>query len=65
MRRKDTVSIYIPITLFDKIMRRSKDTEFTVSGYIIYVLEQVLLDEVYSKEDEEKIKGRLRKLGYL
>lgn len=65
---KCTVSISTP--LHDKIKEKIKDTEFdSVSGYVEYVLQELLSDEgeaeEFSKEDEEKIKSRLRSLGYL
>ena len=69
---KDMISVEIPVEVYKKIENRIKDTEFTtVSEYVTFVLEEVLesLEEdeegVFSKEDEEKIKERLRALGYL
>ena len=65
---KCTVSISTP--LYNKIKEKIKDTEFdSVSGYVEYVLQELLSEdgeaEEFSKEDEEKIKSRLRSLGYL
>ncbi len=65
---KQTLSISTP--LYNKVKDKIKDTEFTsVSGYVEYVLQELLSEEgeteEFSKEDEEKIKGRLRSLGYL
>jgi Arc/MetJ-type ribon-helix-helix transcriptional regulator len=65
---KQTVSISTP--LYDKVKEKIKGTEFTsVSGYVEYVLRELLSEEgeteEFSKEDEEKIKSRLRSLGYL
>jgi len=65
--------VKIPSTLYLKIKKRIKSTEFkTVNEYITYVLEEVIKqveeeEEVpeYSEEDEEKVKERLRALGYL
>jgi len=69
---KDMISVEIPVEVYKKIENRIKDTEFTtVSEYVTFVLEEVLEsleedeEEVFSKEDEEKIKERLRALGYL
>jgi len=63
------VQIKIPKRLYERILREIKDTEFkSAEDFIIYVLEQVLEEEeesVYSKEEEEAIKERLRSLGYL
>jgi len=66
-----TVSVIMQRSLYEKIQKRITMTSFqSVADYIIYVLDQVVSDEeeekeVYSKEDEEKIKERLRRLGYL
>ena len=63
--------ISIPTKLFERIKERIKGTGFTsVSSYVKYVLEELLSEEEeesvsYSKEDEEKIKARLRALGYI
>ncbi|MHA1590272.1 MAG: CopG family transcriptional regulator [Candidatus Njordarchaeales archaeon] len=63
------VQIKIPKRLYERILKEIKDTEFkSAEDFIIYVLEQVLEEEeesVYSKEEEEAIKERLRSLGYL
>ncbi len=69
MGSEEFVSVKIPKKLYDRILREIKDTEFkTVDDFVTYVLEQVLEEEeetVYSKEEEEAIKERLRSLGYL
>ncbi len=70
-RKHTTVSI--PIQLYEKIKKRIKGTGFTsVSDYVTYVLREVIAsleeeekEEVFSKEEEEKVKERLRALGYL
>ncbi|KAA0004931.1 MAG: CopG family transcriptional regulator [Thermoplasmata archaeon] len=68
---KDMSEIEIPETLAKKIEDMIKDTSFnSISDYITYVLEELLEDmeeeeETFSKEEEEKIKERLRALGYL
>lgn len=63
----------IPEKIYERIGARVASTDFeSVDKYVTYVLEKVL-DEVeekpkeegYSKEDEEKVKERLRSLGYL
>ena len=69
----EDVEIKIPKEIYEKIEERIKDTEFkSVSEYVTYVLREVLasLEEeetevVFSEEEEEKIKERLRALGYL
>jgi|Deesub1362B_J571_1020462.scaffolds.fasta_scaffold00344_27 Arc/MetJ-type ribon-helix-helix transcriptional regulator len=63
--------VLIPTSLFNKIKERIKGTGFSsVSSYVTYVLKEVLSEEeeekeVFTKEDEEKIKARLRALGYI
>ena len=67
----DSVSVDIPKKLYDRITNKIKNTSFpSVSKYITYLVEKELAEEsgseeVFSKEDEEKIKERLRRLGYL
>jgi len=64
-------TISIPTSLYKKIEERIDDEEFTsVSAYVTFVLNEVLSDEEddvgqFSEEDEEKVKERLRSLGYL
>lgn len=66
--------INIPEELYVKIQKRVEESkEFdSVDEYVKYVLEQVVEkieekkeEKAYSKEDEEKVKERLRSLGYL
>ncbi len=65
-------SVLIPTSLVEKIEKRIQGTEFSsISSYITYVLKEVVSDEetedaeTLSKEDDERIKARLRSLGYL
>ncbi len=66
---EETVEIKIPKSLYDKIKDEvSKSNDFkSVEEYVIFVLESALeeTEEVYSPEEEEKVKERLRALGYL
>ncbi|RLI42092.1 CopG family transcriptional regulator [Candidatus Bathyarchaeota archaeon] len=68
---KGFISVSIPTELFEKIKERIEGTGFaSVSDYITYVLRATLIEdedekEVLTKGDEEKIKERLRALGYL
>jgi Arc/MetJ-type ribon-helix-helix transcriptional regulator len=61
----------IPTTLYKKIEKKIKGTEFSsVSSYVTKILREVLSKEeekkeVFSKEDEEKVKERLKALGYI
>ena len=65
-------TVSIPTPLFNKIKERIKGTGFTsVSSFVTYVLREVLAsleekeDVHLTKEEEEKIKQRLRALGYI
>ena len=69
---KKFTTISIPTPLAEKIKKRIEGTGFTsLSSYVTYVLREVLSgmeeeeDEAFSKEDEERVKDRLRALGYL
>lgn len=72
IKEKEYTNIQIPTTLANKIKKRIKGTEFpSISSYISYVLREVLseseekTEEAFTKDDEEKVKSRLRALGYL
>jgi len=63
-------SVRIPKSLLEKIKKKILNTSFSsASEYVTYLLEKELSgpgdEEVFSKEDEEKVKERLRRLGYL
>ncbi|MFQ6083054.1 MAG: CopG family transcriptional regulator [Candidatus Aminicenantia bacterium] len=68
---KEFKEISIPTSLYQKIEEKIKGTEFSsVSSYITKVLRETLFKEeskeqVFSKEDEEKVKERLKALGYI
>ena len=67
-------TVSIPKPLINKIKERMKGTGFSsVSSYVTYILRQVISSiqeeerskEAFSKEEEEKVKQRLRDLGYI
>ena len=68
---KKFTTVSIPTPLFRKIEERIKGTGFTsVSSYVAYVLREVISeeeeeDQPFSEEDEQRVKDRLRALGYL
>ncbi len=70
---KKYTTVSIPKPLYDKIKELIEGTGFTsVSDYVTYVLREIVAsieeeekEEVFSKEEEEKIKARLRALGYI
>jgi Arc/MetJ-type ribon-helix-helix transcriptional regulator len=72
----NVTTVSIPKALAEKIKKRCEGTGFnSVSSYVTYVLRQVLstvesketteTKEVFTEEQEEKVKQRLRSLGYL
>jgi len=68
----EKVKIEIDRQMHDRIKERLQTTGFTsVSDYVQYVLEEVLSSmeedpqDKMSDEDQEKVKERLRALGYL
>lgn len=69
--KKGFTKILIPTPIFEKIKEQIKGTGFpSVSSYITYVLQELLTEkdeekETFNEEDEEKIKKRLRALGYI
>jgi len=69
---KKYTTLSIPTPLANKIKKRIEGTGFhSLSAYVTYVLREVISgmdeerEEVFNKEDEEKVKERLRALGYL
>lgn len=69
---KKYTTISIPTPLAEKIKKRIEGTGFnSLSSYVTYVLREVIsgmeedTGEGFSKEDEERVKDRLRALGYL
>jgi Arc/MetJ-type ribon-helix-helix transcriptional regulator len=69
---KKYTTISIPTPLAEKIKKRIKGTGFTsLSSYVTYVLREIISgekegsEEAFTKEDEKKVRERLRALGYL
>ncbi len=68
---KETMNVPIPASLYKKIEELIKGTDVaSVSGYVAKVLREKLSreqtsGEAFSKEDEEKVKERLKALGYI
>jgi metal-responsive CopG/Arc/MetJ family transcriptional regulator len=68
---KEFTAISIPTSLYKKLEEKIKGTEVTsVSSYIAKILRENLgkddpKEDVFSKEDEEKVKERLKALGYI
>lgn len=66
----DITSISIPKQLADKIKEKIKGMPFhTVSSYITFIMRLIILEssdkDSITKKDEENVKERLKKLGYL
>ena len=69
---KKYTTISIPTPLAEKIKKRIKGTGFTsLSSYVTYILREIISgekegsEEPFTKEDEKKVRERLRALGYL
>lgn len=62
-------TVSIPSQLNDKIQDLIKNTGFnSSSSFVTYVLRQIVSDATakgFSKKDEERVRERLRSLGYL
>ena len=69
-KEQDSKAVYVSADIYQKIQERVEATGFgSVDEYVAFVMEEVLKDEgeeeVFSKEEEEEVKKRLRALGYL
>jgi Arc/MetJ-type ribon-helix-helix transcriptional regulator len=71
-KRKKFTTVSIPSQLFKKVEERIRGTGFTsVSSYVTYVLREIVAEEeeepeeAFTREDEERVKARLRALGYI
>ena len=68
---KEFTTVSIPTSLYKKIEEFIKGTEYgSVSSYVAKVLRESLskaepATEVFSKDEEEKVKERLKALGYI
>ncbi len=67
-------TVSLPKPLIEKIKKRMEGTGFSsVSSYVTYVLREVISSikqdeekkQAFTKEEEEKVKQRLRDLGYI
>jgi Arc/MetJ-type ribon-helix-helix transcriptional regulator len=69
--KKKFTTVSIPTPLFKKVTERIKGTGFSsVSSYVAYVLREIIAEEEaeeqpFSEEDKERVKERLRALGYI
>jgi Arc/MetJ-type ribon-helix-helix transcriptional regulator len=69
--KKKFTTVSLPTPLFKKVEERIKGTGFTsVSSYVAYVLREIISEEEaeeapFSEEDKERVKERLRALGYI
>jgi len=66
---KDKKKIFIPTSLYEKIEEKIGSSEKkSVEEYVIKLLEEKFLKDSggdFSKEDEDKVKERLKALGYM
>jgi hypothetical protein len=68
---KDFIDVAIPASLYKKIEEKIKGSEYpSVASYVAKVMDDDLSEgkgskDAFSKEDEEKVKDRLKALGYI
>jgi Arc/MetJ-type ribon-helix-helix transcriptional regulator len=68
---KEFTAVSIPTSLYKKIEETIQGTEFaSVASYVAKVLRESLSKEaaeapVFTKEEEDKVKERLKALGYI
>jgi Arc/MetJ-type ribon-helix-helix transcriptional regulator len=70
MEKNKFTSVSLPIELIEKIKKRIKGTGFTsVSSFVEYVMREIVAQdagkEPFTKDDEKRVKERLRALGYM
>lgn len=67
--KTDFTTVSIPIPLFEKMKEQIDGTGFTsVSSYVGYILREIIAEKgeaPFTDEDEEKIRKKLKNLGYL
>lgn len=69
----EKVPVYIPKNLYEKVKEKVRESQGgfnSVEEYVEFVLSEIIKEEeeekdVYTPEEEEEIKKRLRSLGYL
>jgi len=60
------MKVEIKNDLVEKIKEKIEGTGFKdIDEYIDFVLRDILSEEEFNEEDEEKVKQRLRALGYM
>lgn len=68
-KKSDFTTVSIPVPLFRKLKNQIENTGFTsVSSYVGYILREIVAEKgeaPFTEEDEEKIREKLRSLGYL
>jgi hypothetical protein len=66
---KELMAVSIPASLYRKIEETIKGTEASVEDYVARVMREKLAQaapgEAFTKEDEDKVKERLKALGYI
>ena len=66
MRGTKYTTVSIPVDLADEVREQIKDTGFkSLSDYVTYILREIKSGKDEFKSDEERVKEKLRKLGYL
>jgi hypothetical protein len=70
--KEETKMIILPAKLYNRLEERARLSDFdSTNEYVIFVLEEITNEEekaehvTISKAEDEKIRKRLRELGYL
>lgn len=68
---KIKITIEIPKKLHNEIIEKAREAGFNnINDFILFILEQLMTidtetERVFTEEEEEKVKERLRALGYI
>ena len=71
MANEIRIEVKLPRKLYEEALKKAEEAGFSdFNDFLVFILEQLaseeeLGSEVLSKEDEEKVKERLRALGYI
>ena len=62
-------SIKIPEALAKRLEKQANEKGYSLESYIVQILREASIGEIrvsdFTDEDEERVKERLKKLGYL
>ncbi len=69
MSEETRIEVTMSKELYEKAVKKAEEAGFKdLNEFIVFLIEQVVEEggeEVFSKEEEEEVKERLRSLGYI